>query len=112
MVERILSPAFLVILSSQAFGTVPIIVIYLALAAILLKTRPYKGTKANYRPLANYSIVFLISLIMLGIAFSADPEGALSQYGPFLVLILLLVCVVYSIVALVKELKEKHCSKK
>ena len=73
MIERIISPAFLVILSSKSYGTAPIIAIYLTLIVVLLVVRPYKGARKNYRPFANYLIAVMVSGILLGIAFSNDP---------------------------------------
>ena len=103
MIEKILSPAFLVILSSKSYGTAPIIALYVVLMIIVLKVNPYQGKRKNYRPVANYLIMIIIAGILLGIAFSADPSGALATYGPFGILILLLVSVVYSAYALIRE---------
>ena len=103
MIERIISPAFLVVLSSKAYGTAPIIAIYATLIIIVLKVRPYKGKKSNYRPLTNYLIMVIIAGILLGISVSGDPSGALATYGPLGILVLLLVAVIYSAYALVRE---------
>ena len=102
MIERILSPAFLVVLSSKPYGTAPVIAIYVGLGVVLLSVRPYKGKRKNYRPVANCLIAVMISGILLGIAFSSDPSGALSEFGPLAILALLLIAIVYSIYALVK----------
>ena len=62
------------------------------------------------RPMANYIIIVLVSAILLAIAFSNQPSGMLSKYGPLLILVLLLICVVYSAIALIKDIKES-CGK-
>ena len=68
MGERLLSPACLVALSSKSYGTVPVIALYVALIIILLLVRPYKGSKKNFRPLANYLIMVIVAGILMGIA--------------------------------------------
>jgi hypothetical protein len=73
MIERLLSPACLVVLSAQSYGTAPILVIFAGLAVLLVLMNPYKGSRKNYRPMANYIITVLIAGIFLGIGFSGDP---------------------------------------
>ncbi|MCB0369346.1 MAG: hypothetical protein KDD45_07800 [Bdellovibrionales bacterium] len=59
--------------------------------------------------MANYIVVMLVSGILLGVAFSGDPEGPLAMYGAFVILVLLLICVIYSAIALILAMKES-CS--
>lgn len=49
--------------------------------------------------------MILVAAIYLGIGFMNDPEGMLSLYGPFIILALLFVCVVYSAYALVQDIR-------
>ena len=107
MGERLLSPAFLAMLSSKPLGTAPVMVLQAALIVLLLLIRPYKGSKKNFRPLANYSIMIVVAGILLGIAYTNEPSGALAFYGPFAILLLLLVAVIYSTYALVREYLER-----
>jgi hypothetical protein len=106
MVERIASPCLLVTFVAKTYGNVPVIVLYLFLTIYLLKVGPYLGKGKNCRPLANYVIVMLVSLIYVGTDFKKDPEGPLAKYGPLAVLGLLLLCVIYSAVAMVLQLRE------
>ena len=103
MGERLLSPVFLAALSSQPFGTAPVMALQATLIVLLLLVRPYKGSKKNFRPLANHAIAVIIAGILLGIAFTNQPSGALALYGPFAILLLLIVAVVYSAYALARE---------
>ena len=77
----------------------------------MLKVRPYSGDSKNMRPMANYIIIVLVSVTLLAIAFSNQPSGMLSKYGPLIILVLLLICVIYSAIALIKDIKES-CAKK
>ena len=43
----------------------------------------------------------------MGIGLQGDPEGTLSKYGPLVIIILLLICIIYSAYALLKELRKK-----
>ena len=67
MTERLISPAFLVVLSSKPYGVAPIIVIFAGLAVLLILVKPYKGCRKNYRPMANYIITIIIAGIFMGI---------------------------------------------
>lgn len=107
MAERFLSPACLVVLSSKSYGTAPILIFSIALTVLLAFIKPYKGDRKNYRPIANCLIMTLIAGIFLGIGFIGDPESALSKYGPLVILVLLLVCIIYSAYALVQDLRQK-----
>ena len=78
---------------------------------MVCKAQPYKGDYKNYRPIANYSIIIVNSLILMAIGFTDNSEGFLAKYGPLIILALLLVCVIYSTYALVKDLKE-NCQEK
>ena len=73
MVERIVSPAALVILSSKFYGTAPIIAIYTVLLVLLLIVRPYKGARKNFRPVANSIVLILVSSIFFATALMNDP---------------------------------------
>ena len=81
--------------------------LYLALAVVLCSTRPYKGSKKNFRPMANYIIMIVIAGILLAIASTGDASGIVAEYGPLVILVLLFVAVVYSGYALVRELCQK-----
>ena len=92
MIERIIAPGCLVALSSKSYGTAPVIVLYLALAVVLCSTRPYKGSKKNFRPMANYIIMIVIAGILLAIASSGDASGVIAEYGPLVILVFSSVC--------------------
>ena len=66
----------------------------------------------NFRPVTNSIVMILIAAIFLGIAFMGDPSGALSLYGPFMIMALLLVSVVYSAYALIQEFRLKCAEEK
>ena len=102
MGERLLSPAFLAMLSSKPLGTAPVMVLQAALIVLLLLIRPYKGSKKNFRPLANYAITVIVAGILLVIAFTNEPSGMLADYGPLVILLLLLIVLAISIYALVR----------
>ena len=102
MGERLLSPAFLAMLSSKPLGTAPVMVLQAALVVLLLLIRPYKGSKKNFRPLANYAITVIVAGILLVIAFTNEPSGMLADYGPLVILLLLLIVLAISIYALVR----------
>ena len=102
MGERLLSPAFLAALSSKPLGTAPVMVLQAALIVLLLLIRPYKGSKKNFRPLANYAITVIVAGILLVIAFTNEPSGMLADYGPLVILLLLLIVLAISIYALVR----------
>lgn len=96
-------------LSSKAYAPIPIIGVYVGMGVILLVTQPYKGSRNNYRPFANYLITILVAAIFVGIGFSGESEGFLAMYGPLVIIVLLLVCIVYSVYALVQDIRE--CSR-
>ena len=50
-------------------------------------------------------ITIIIAGIYMSIGFSGDPKGALSKYGPLVIIILLLICIIYSAYALLQELR-------
>lgn len=102
MGERLLSPAFLAMLSSKPLGTAPVMALQAALIVLLLLIRPYKGSKKNFRPLANYAITVIVAGILLVIAFTNEPSGMLADYGPLVILLLLLIVLAISIYALVR----------
>ncbi len=56
----------------------------------------------NYRQIANLSISVVIQFLYLGVNMGKDPKSMLSKYGPMIILVLILICLIYSIVFLVK----------
>lgn len=102
ILERIVSPAIMVALSSQFIANASIIAVSAVLGVLILKGQPYKGHRKNYRPFTNYLLVILIQLIFLIVGLARDPSSVLSLYGPLIILALLIVCLIYSVYALVK----------
>jgi hypothetical protein len=109
MAERLLAPAALVMLASQPYSNAVVLAVYLVLLIVILKAQPYVGERKNWRPVANCLIVMVIEGVYLGTGFMSNPTSMLATYGPLVILGLLAVCVVYSVYALVQELRE-NCS--
>jgi len=100
-------------LVTKSYSNCALIGLYLFIGAIILLKQPYKGDRKNYRPVANYLIAIAIQGIYMIVGFAQDPTSFLSLYGPLMVLVLLIVCVVYSAYALIQDLREKiaNCGK-
>lgn len=90
---------------SKSYGNAAIIGLYAAMGTLIVVKQPYKGDKKNYRPVANYLIAILIQLIYLIVGISNDPTSFLSLNGPMVVIVMLIVCVLYSAYALVQDLR-------
>lgn len=92
--------------AEQKYGNIVILVIYAGLGFVVVKFRPYSGKYSNTRPFANYLVVGLVSLILTANAFIDDPKSMIALYGPLIIVILLIVCIIYSAIYLILDLRK------
>jgi amino acid transporter len=81
-------------------------VIFLVELLYILVKKPYAGDRKNWRPVANMLIT--ITILLLYFLMNTLSKSAITLYAPLIILLLLLVCFVYSAYALVMDLKEKY----
>lgn len=105
LVERLLTALILVATAGMVYSNIILMVPFIALIAIILIKTPYFGPRANARPTANHSITIVIQVVYLA-ANMTSRTSIFNIYGPLIILILVLACIVYSIVAIVSEFKE------
>ena len=76
-------------------------IVFSAELVFILVRRPYKNR--NWRPILN----MVITIAIMAIYYLMNTmEGVIQDYGPLAVLVLLLVCFIYSTVILVIEIRQ------
>jgi hypothetical protein len=101
ILERIVTGAIFGIVTWLTYQCLVVAVLYIAQFVYILMKRPYADR--NWRPATNMVITTLVLLIYFLVNFT-DNE-MLEEYGPLAILGLLAVCLVYSTILLVIDLK-------
>lgn len=81
------------------------ILLFLFYAIGILIKKPYNIKRHNFRQILNILISILIQLLYQMSKVITDPNHLYHMYGPLIILILLLICLIYNVVMLIIELK-------
>lgn len=107
MIERLISPAILVMMMSLNLQNALIAGIYLIILIAIIWKKPYRYYRC-FRPVINCILMILIQVIFMGANMMKGPDSMLSKYGPLTIIGLLMACVIYSSIEMVKSLKNSY----
>ena len=105
IIERILVGVTFAVITWLSFQCFVVATFYGVELVYIMVKRPYK--ERNWRPILN----MMITIAILAIYYLMNTmKGAVQEYAPLGVLVLLAICFVYSLIILIIELKETFTS--